>query len=465
LGEVTFVAVDPDAPPLVDWAERESLVRRALEWPAAAETAAATSYAGQASRDMINQLRTALDQQFRGVSTPNFGLITALVLLYVALLGPGDYFFLKRALRQMELTWITFLLVVVAVAAGAWGLAYRMKGRELRVNQVEIVDVDVSTGQTRGTLWTHFFNPRVRRYDLSLAPRLAGRPLRFESEPPSLDPSASQQLVAWLGVPGFGLGAMQGQRGDTSLFDRGYAFDDALSEMKGMPVEQWSTKSLTGRWTGQVDRLVEADLELLADELLAGSIVNRTGIRLDDCVLIHGAWAYQLPPLTDGAAATIDRSTAPRTIKTTLTSVAAGEDPNVRTAEDGGVLFDSRVTDVARIVKAMMFYDAVGGLAYAKTPHRYQAFIDMSRLVRGDQAVLVARAPADAGSSWIVGPSTTLSDKSPASPLASSADRRWVYYRFVIPLQGRREDERPVEEPPSEMQEEHPVYGPTAVPT
>jgi len=109
----------------------------------------------------------------------------------------------------------------------------------------------------------------------------------------------------------------------------------------------------------------------------------------------------QAPPLDPDAVVTIDESRSPRTIKTTLTSASAGDDSHVRTADDGAVMFDSLSTDVSRLAKLMMFYDAIGGSAYASVPNRYQSFIDLSRLLKGDQAILLARAPADAGSQWI----------------------------------------------------------------
>ena len=50
----------------------------------------------------------------------------------------------------MQWTWLTFSLVVVATCVGAYGLAYRFKGDELRVNQAEVVDVDAASGLMRG---------------------------------------------------------------------------------------------------------------------------------------------------------------------------------------------------------------------------------------------------------------------------------------------------------------------------
>jgi hypothetical protein len=477
-GEITFVAVDPEQRPLADWSDRPGLLRQALQWPApAVEGAVKRAYAGPTTPDLTNQLRSALDQQFDGVDTASFALVALLAVGYIALVGPGDYFFVRRVLKRMELTWVTFPLLVVATSAAAYALAYRMKGDELRVNQVEIVDVDVQSGAVRGTVWTHVFNPEVARYTLTLAPRFAGENKAGDRRPEAggaeqdkptenADPTTPQPpvsslqpavLTAWLGVPGFGLGAMQGHRGEGSLFDRGYDLADDLATLEELPVEQWSTKSLTARWTGEVERTLEAVLRPVGDDQLEGHIENRLGVRLEDCVLMRGGWAYQLPTLEPGGSVAVDESLAPRTIRTTLTSAAAGDDPHVRTADDGTVLFAGLSTDVARLVKLMMFYESIGGSAYANVPNRYQGFIDLSRLLKGDQAILLARAPADAGSHWIEGPATQLGNKHPARPLASEHDRRWVYYRFVIPLEPSNDQPKPRPEPPK-------VYGPSPLP-
>ncbi len=148
-GEVTFVAVDPDAPPIANWTGRVGLLRQALQWPADRPDAdaGANRYPNQGSEDLINLLRSALDRQFTGVKTAPFALVALLVIGYIALIGPGDYFLVKRMLKRMELTWITFPLIVLSVSAGAYYLAWWMKGDQLRVNQVEVVDVDLGSGQ------------------------------------------------------------------------------------------------------------------------------------------------------------------------------------------------------------------------------------------------------------------------------------------------------------------------------
>ena len=110
----------------------------------------------------------ALDQ-FQGVELVPFWLVALLSTLYIACIGPLDYFLVKRVLRRMEATWLTFTLTVVLFSAGAFALAYGLKGRELVVNQVDVVDFDAESSLVRGTTWLNLYSPRIDTYDLSLA--------------------------------------------------------------------------------------------------------------------------------------------------------------------------------------------------------------------------------------------------------------------------------------------------------
>ena len=50
----------------------------------------------------------------------------------------------------MELTWITFPTIVITVSLLAYFAAYRLKGNDLLVNKVDVIDVDQAAGLVRG---------------------------------------------------------------------------------------------------------------------------------------------------------------------------------------------------------------------------------------------------------------------------------------------------------------------------
>ena len=100
-----------------------------------------------------------------------FGWVAFFIFLYILLIGPGDYLFLKKVLKRMELTWITFPTIVVTVSLLAYYAAYRLKGNDLLVNKVDVVDVDQAGGPGRGAgRWLSLFSPQNRDYNIGLVP-------------------------------------------------------------------------------------------------------------------------------------------------------------------------------------------------------------------------------------------------------------------------------------------------------
>lgn len=58
---------------------------------------------------------------------------------YVIVVGPLDYFVLKK-LNRLTLTWVTYPLAIVVFSAIAWGFASAMKGGEMVVTSLQVVD-------------------------------------------------------------------------------------------------------------------------------------------------------------------------------------------------------------------------------------------------------------------------------------------------------------------------------------
>ena len=77
----------------------------------------------------------------------------------------------------MELTWVTCPTVVLAVSAAAYFTAYHLKGSELRVNKLDVVDLDLQTGRAYGRAWFSVFSPRIQKYTVGVEPAHGpGRP-------------------------------------------------------------------------------------------------------------------------------------------------------------------------------------------------------------------------------------------------------------------------------------------------
>ena len=150
-GQIVFVGVDLDRRPLSEWEGRGTLVARLLDLnePGATDPAAQNNpnvaFTRSNSWDLVSGLRSGLDN-FRGVTPISFAVVAALILGYIVLIGPGDYFLVKKVLRRMELTWITFPVWVVLVSAARTPWPCTRRETDLRLNQVDLVDVDVASG-------------------------------------------------------------------------------------------------------------------------------------------------------------------------------------------------------------------------------------------------------------------------------------------------------------------------------
>jgi hypothetical protein len=427
LGQVVFVAVDLDQPPFVSWRARGNFVSKLLGYPArgneGTERPAASQVATTGLSDLASQLRGALDQ-FAGVKLVPFFVVASLVFGYILLIGPGDYFLVKRLLKRMEWTWITFPLIVAAVSGGAYLLAAEFKGRELRLNQVDLVDVclDPSTPLIRGTTWMNVFSPRADAYDL-----------RFVPQPSGEASEESQTLLSWLGLPGSALGGMDPRTDNRPLSDRPYDFSPDLSRLKKVPIHVWSTKSLSARWSVPDPGLLEADVTQGADEGLLGTITSGLDVPLTDCWLAYGRWVYPLGTLEPGQRLDL----APRwkdreVLLSRLTRNRLQKDELKNQYVAVSTPYNPASFDIPAILRQMMFYRASGGQNYAGLLHRYQHFVDLSEHLNLDRGVLIGftRQPAGQlqrgqGSNW--------------QPVRGPEDMHWTCYRFVFPIEKKIE--------------------------
>ena len=129
-GQVLVLAADLDRPPLSNWRARPMLLRRLLDVPAdrTEEQTSGGAVTHFGFLDLAGQLRKALNQ-FPGVKLVPFSAVVGLLAVYVLLIVPADYFFLRRIVGRMTLTWMTFPLVVAATCLAAWSLTHWPRAR------------------------------------------------------------------------------------------------------------------------------------------------------------------------------------------------------------------------------------------------------------------------------------------------------------------------------------------------
>ena len=420
-GQIIFLAADLDRPPLSDWKDRPRLAARLLDVPQRRieETDESSAMMRFGFTDMAGQLRSALDR-FEGVGPEPFRLfilVLGLTALYLLAIGPLDYFLLRRFVGRMQWTWLTFPAIVITFCVAAYFLAIGLKGREVRIHQADLIDVDTTTGLVRGTSWANVFSPRMRSFDLSLRPEFAAG----EASQPA------DVLVSWLGLPGAALGGMNARTSNPVRWTEQYDFSRDLSEMRGVPIPVWSTKSLVARWSGHSDECLDAKL---SDDVLApsGTITNTFDFPLSNCVLAYRRWAYDLGSLEPGQSVRL----GPMSKRSELKTLLIGRKIEFSKAKDRyhqqATPYEQSSVDAAYIIRTMMFFEKADGRQYTMLSNGYQNFVDLGDLLDADRAIFIAEGSAG-------GPAAAWLDD--RRPIAEKNRQHVTLYRFVLPIQKR----------------------------
>ena len=247
-GQVVFVAFDIGSERLVNWESGRTLVKILLNSGVAEEQSAnlqsnkGSSVSTFGYEDIVGQLRVPLDQ-YSKVNFVAFTWIALLIGLYILCIGPGDFFFLKKLLGKMELTWLTFPLLSLLFCGLAIGISRMTRPSSIQLNQLEIIDVDSIDGKTRGTVWANLYSPESGSCNVSLPP---GNELGFELD---------SGVLSWHGLPGTGLGGMWSSP-TPGLAKTPYvqvvdlsADQNVNSSVQNLPLQVSSSKPMFAQWS------------------------------------------------------------------------------------------------------------------------------------------------------------------------------------------------------------------------
>jgi hypothetical protein len=279
LGRVTVVAFDLDRMPFADAEARSRfwdwVLRVCGSQQACAGGDGKPRPPGALTEDE-DEAAVALRQHndaFEGVAVVSFGWIALLIAAYILLVGPVEYFVLKRVFGRLELTWVTLPVIVLTVCVVAYLAADSVKGRELKVNKIDVVDVDAGDGRVYGTSWATVFSPRIDNYSVAFTPN-----------------------DGWgAAEPGTAVNALGAPRGGRpGLVRRSY--DIRPEGLDRVPVQVWSTKPFGAQWSARGAR-VKSDLFHPAGDrtAVAGTFThNLPVLALSECVAFYAGQAHAL---------------------------------------------------------------------------------------------------------------------------------------------------------------------------
>ncbi|MGH7127746.1 MAG: hypothetical protein ACREIV_04195, partial [Planctomycetaceae bacterium] len=434
-GVVTLVAVDLDVPPLSTWEGIGTFGRRLIGRNEGRAAEGDTEAGGQIGQSGISDLGTQLyvaQEQFPRVRRLSSWAVMGLIALYLALIGPVEYLLVHRLLKRPRLTWISFpLMVGLAVALAAWG-ARASNGEQVRLNQIDIVDLDAATDpqhvHRRGQTWMTLYSPESTRY------RVEVRPIEMGDQPQA---DASAARVAWFGIPEDNFGGMY-REGGLELGRAEYRFAPRARAIDNLPVAVWSTRALTADWDGDGDGLVASRLQASSLGHLSGVVEHALPAPIEDWIVAYGnrvyfpanervatiapgqRWSTSLPGVMSRELAGYLTGTVQIRIERAL---GTGGDIRIERTP-----YNSLSRDPRQIVEMLTFHQQAGGTAYTTLTNTALSELDLSRTVELDRAVLFGRIETPAAR-------LMLAETGEETLKELKADRHATFVRILLPVE------------------------------
>lgn len=391
-GQVTAIAADLENPPLADWPERMALITRLtgtlLE---SAEQRRLSARRTTGFNDLAGQMRATLDRFEVKRSVP-FSVIALIVIGWIAVIGPLDYWVLNRVLGRPLLGWLSFPLMAIGLsvllvfaarpATPAEGQPGDREATAVRYNRVEVVDIDTAENVGRGFAWSHLYSHPARRVAMDVS---GGEVLRRVSE------RVDMMLTTPLGFADAAFGGIEIAGEDARLPPYTVAMRDGTTlrgTIEGLPLAPRSSKSLATRYRFQPQLSAENVIERRpGSELLQGELVNPLPVDLLDGMLIYRNWVYLLPTRfpAGGRIASLD-SLRQKNFRWQLTRQKALESATETEAWDA-----AQYDAPGRVMEMLMFHQAAGGTRYTGLRHEPLSFLDLSDLLSDDRCLLVGR--------------------------------------------------------------------------
>jgi len=389
-GQVTLLTFAPELEPFRSWKNGPHFWAKLTDYPPEflVENANIQPHYGGRSLDGVFGAMVDSDQVRK---LPVHWLLLLLVL-YLAVIGPVDQYWLKKINKQM-LTWITFPIYVAFFSALIYFIGYKLRAGESEWNELHVIDV-IPQGEAadlRGWTFGSIYSPVNAKYNV-----------------------ASDQPFATL--RGESAGNMAGQ--DTSkanVEQRGNSFRGVLH----VPV--WTSQLFISDWWGR--SATPFAVSVTAAEV---TIDNHLDTRLVNTRLVVNGEIYTLGDVPARKSQTFRRSAAP---KASLSSFVSRYGDSFNSALDSrshafGGNTESRLPDKPNCTVAASF------VTQLNTPNnQYQNFstppgFDLNPVVQRGDAVVLAFA----------------SDYAPVKPLNQFTPRRnnrSTLFRVTVPGEDR----------------------------
>lgn len=220
------------------------------------------------------QMSQALNR-LPSLSLPSIRWLGILLCIYILVVGPLNYLVL-RYFRRLHLAWITIPLLTLAFSAGAFGLGYALRGNDLILNHIAVVEPQPD-GSSQVANYVGLFSPVEQTYQIKID---------------------SDSLV--LPMPQNNQFFMNGRApNSTAEVGNMTIVNGNPAELRDFAISQWAMQSfqIEDRWDDFGAIRSELNIE---DSLLVGTITNETNQPIQDVVLIMGQYFERIGEIGGG---------------------------------------------------------------------------------------------------------------------------------------------------------------------
>jgi hypothetical protein len=436
LGRVTVCGIDFDKPPFSNWRASPQLVFKLADFRSETETTSNQSkrFSRSGITELQSQLQTGLEagDEQSGRSTL---LILGLILLYLIVIGPGDYALVHRLFKSPSKTWYTFPGLVILIAFAANITANSRNGSDVSTRQIELIDIDTQSGFVREKTWFTVYSPTNRRYKISVDHAPSVLPAKDVTE-------LQADGVRWVGLPESSFGGMYRQSG-LELGKPSYLFATDYSFVADMPIPVASNRVLESEAVCQVTgKIVESTLKRAANGQLAYSSVltHHLSVPIDNWLIVYGSRVYyydhlaatelKLPAEHSAIKPEVELEIDGPTVESEQLSTfmtgttryrVEGKNPTDHEIIHEQTKYNPRSTEILPIIRMLSLHDETGGQEYTSLMNHSLAEFELSRSLSLDRAIIIGT---------INTPSTKLNinDSEVAPALRQS------FVRIVIPV-------------------------------
>ena len=268
-GRVEYVALDLAIAPFSGWIGTPQLWSKLLEQGMA-------SYPEWTSPDISSRTMRAERllhplANLPSLDLPSIHTLGWLLGLYILVVGPANYLLL-RWWHRLQWAWLTIPLLTIIFSMGAFGVGYAMRGTDVILSHIAIVEPLPEGTSARLSSYMGLFSPLQESYEVTIESGGLISSMRSEQNPWGTNGPIASEMLFLQGSP---------------------------LQLRGLSVNQWSMQSfmVEDRWDefGQI----QGDFQL-GKGRMKGILVNGTDQPFYDVTLVLGQYFKRIGDLPAG---------------------------------------------------------------------------------------------------------------------------------------------------------------------